>query len=82
MKVPSKAEIERARQWREALGLSVDQLADLTGWCRASIFRFEAGVSFTAGGKQRIGARAWHRWKLACSGLNALRQHRLGFDWT
>jgi len=76
----SRKELIKARQWREAQGLSVIQLSKLTGWTPAAIHRFENGVAYGADGKYKISERAWNRWKLACAGVEYI-VHNKGEYW-
>lgn len=70
---------EKAKRWRERTGLSHDQLAELVGYSRESIFLFEKGFVYdergrTARGKVRTRAtneRAFHRYRMACAGVHA-----------
>lgn len=81
-------EHEKARQWREARGLSLAELAELTGYGEGSIRWFEKGMTpplrRAKGGKphdRTISPWVWTRFKLACSGVD--RQLRSGktFEW-
>jgi transcriptional regulator with XRE-family HTH domain len=69
---------KQARAWRLRLGLSHEQLADLTGYSVPAIRQLEAGKRF--GGAEHS---EWviHRYRMACSG--AERQLRSGkeFAW-
>jgi hypothetical protein len=70
-------EASRAQLWRQAImGLSVKQLAQLTGYSVAAIRCFEAN-SNTAG--EPLGEAAWQRYRNACAGAVMGVQD---FDWT
>jgi transcriptional regulator with XRE-family HTH domain len=56
-------EPERARAWREALGLSRAQLAQLTGYSPEAVQAFERGVQSNG---SPAGTHAWRRYKAAC----------------
>ncbi len=60
-------EYERAKRWRNARGWTLDDLADLTGYSRSSIFWFERGVGPTG---KRIDEFAWHRYKRICHSID------------
>jgi transcriptional regulator with XRE-family HTH domain len=68
------------KAWREARGLSFEQLSDLTGYSVIAIRKFEAG---SRNARQGEGHSEWvlHRYKMACSGAD--RQLRSGkeFSW-
>lgn len=79
-------EPEKARRWRESLGLTMAQLAKLTGYSVSAICWFERGQTpprsyprQRAGKResQEIDPRVWTRWKRACHSV-ATRQK---FDW-
>ncbi len=81
-------EHERARQWREARGLTQQQLADLTGYSQSALSWFERGLTppdrlaKSGNAKDRsIDPFVWQRFRLICSGVD--RQLRSGkeFDW-
>lgn len=75
----SKSEFHKAREWRRKRGLSVAELADLTGYSAVSIYHFERGTGTRKG--HSIREWAWQRYKLACAAVDA--QLRLGrkFEW-
>ena len=68
------AEHEKARQWREALGLTRDQLSDLTGYSRAQIQLLEGGKTNQG---EDISDVVWLRYRLICAAVMA----GLEFDW-
>lgn len=67
-------EHERAKQWRQRLGLSRRALSDLTGFSPGSIQTFEAGRKHNG---DPIDADAFQRYKMACASVQA----GLSFDW-
>lgn len=69
-------EHERARQWRKAIGLTVAELSERTGFSVSSIQDFEAGARRPTGAK--LDPRAVLRYRLACAAINANAD---GFDW-
>lgn len=68
---------ERAKQWREKLGLSVDRLADVTGFSRSTIFDMESGFQRTTG--KPVEPRAFQRYRLTCAAINSGAE---SFDWS
>jgi len=77
-------EHERAKAWREKHGLSVDQLAELTGYGRRAIYWFEHGQSPPNGTRAKpakVAAWVWHRYKMICAGVDAQLQSGKEFDW-
>lgn len=67
-------EHERARQWREACGLTRGQLADLTGYSVRGIEQLESGKSTTG---TPIDPATMNRYRLVCAAVMA----GLDFDW-
>lgn len=83
-------EHQKAKQWREAHGLSPRDLAGLVGYSTASIFWFEAGQTppRTYKGKRtparkgrQIHPTVWLRYKAACAGIDAWLKDKRRFDW-
>lgn len=64
----------QARQWRETLGLSRQQLAALSGYSYRSIQQMELGQAASG---DPVDPAAWQRYKLICAAITA----RLDFDW-
>ena len=79
------SEHEKAKAWRERRGLSVRQLADLTGYSTISIFWFERGTTPERPGKTRykdIAEQVWHRYKMTCAAVEAqLKNNNRQFNW-
>lgn len=77
-------EHEKARAWREKRNLSVQELADLTGYSTVSIFWFERGTTPTRPGKVRykdIAEAVWQRYKTVCAGVDARLKFGKKFEW-
>lgn len=81
-------EAAKARRWREARGLSLDQLAGLTGYSVLSIRWMEKGVTpplrRAKGGNphdRSIAPWVFQRYRMACAGVD--RQLKTGkpFAW-
>lgn len=68
----------QAKQWRVKAGLSVDQLAEMTGFSAEAIWLFERGVRQNG---HELSAYSWQRYRMAC----AAAQHQLKtgkvFQW-
>lgn len=79
----------KAKAWRERLGLSYDELADLTGYSPLAIRYFEKGVTpeRTAkhiAGKQKSKPVRWYIWKryrMICAGVTAQLTSGKEFQW-
>lgn len=67
-------ENEKARQWREACGMTRGALAELSGYSIRQIVIFEAGRTNTG---EPIAPEAWQRYRLICAAIMA----GLDFDW-
>lgn len=76
---------ERARQWRENLGLTRDALAERIGYSREAVYWFERGETppGRAGKKkpQPVKAWVWLRYQRACQGLDAELKGGGPFTW-
>lgn len=72
----------RSRAWRERLGLTQAQLAELTGYSPKSIFWFEKGMTppLRNGNDREIREWVWQRWKMACSGAERKLKGE-SFNW-
>ncbi len=71
-------EFEKAKRWREKAGLTVEELAERTGYSKESIYLFEKGFTYN-GRTEKLGKiktkpldeRVWHRYRMACAGVRA-----------
>ena len=81
-------EHEKARQWRESRGLSLAELATLTGYSEVSLRWLEKGqtppLRLAKSGQEHdrtISPYVWHRFRMACAGVD--RQLKTGkeFRW-
>lgn len=80
----SRAEIERAQKWRDKSGLTMEQLAGLTGYSPSAICRFELGTVPTSQtmGEHPVTAKAWRRYKLICLAVDMLaKAEKKVEDW-
>jgi len=68
------SESAKAKAWRNRMGLTMDQLADLTGYSREAIFLAERGLNSK---RQPHAAHAWRRYKLACLAVRVLMQYKI-----
>ena len=67
-------EHDKARLWREAKELTLEQLSHLTGYSVSAIYWFERGVtppSRKASGDRTIADWVWQRYRAACAGVDA-----------
>lgn len=72
------SEGERAKAWRERLGLSRNALADALGFSPSQIQDYEEGARRGKKGADAvISDAAWKRYRLACAALAA----GLGVAW-
>ena len=72
-----------ARLWRERLGYTRDQLAELIGYAPETIFWFEKGTTPPgrgAKGNEPIKPWVWLRYQRACQGLDA-EVNGVKFKW-
>lgn len=87
-------EHSRAKGWREKTKLSVDDLAERSGYSREAIYLFEKGFTYNADGRsqksrrngeeiktKKIAKRAWHRYRMTCAGVAAELSRGKRFDW-
>lgn len=79
IRVKSTAAGEQARSWRETVKLTVQDLADLTGYSPAAIYLFERGGN--GSGDATISEWSWQRYRLCCGAI--AHQLRTGkeFAW-
>jgi hypothetical protein len=80
----SKAEIERAKAWRDKAGLTLVDLASLTGYSPSSICRFELGTvpASQTMGEHPVTPKAWRRYKMICLAVDMLvRAGKNVEDW-
>lgn len=66
------SEHQKAKHWREALGLSQPALAKALGYSKSQIYFMERGTDHL--GKPHSPA-VWRRYKLACLGLRTMRAY-------
>lgn len=69
---------EKARRWRKERGLSVKQLAELSGWTPEAIYLFERGITHKG---EPVNEWVWLRWKMVCAGIDAQLRSGVKFDW-
>lgn len=82
------AEHDKARQWREARGLSLAELAELTGYGEGSIRWMEKGLTpplrrAKSGNEhdRTISPWVWTRYKRACASVDHQLRTGREFDW-
>lgn len=81
-------EAARAKAWRESHGLTVERLAELTGYSTVTIFWFEKGCTppmrrhKSGRAKDRsISDWVWHRYRLTCAAVDQQLQTGKTFAW-
>lgn len=67
----------KVRAWRERVGLTVEALADASGYSQAAIYQFERGVN---GYGDQHSEWAWQRYRLVCAAIT--HQMRTGKEFT
>ena len=77
-------EHERARAWMDSRKISVDQLAEMTGYGKRSIYwmlRGQSPPNATRAKPAPVADWVWQRFEMACAGADAqLKTGRL-FKW-
>ena len=81
-------EHEKARQWRERLGLSKQDLADLSGFSYEAIHLFERGTTPSRTWKNRpprepqaVNPYVWLRYKRVCQAVDLELRTKEPFQW-
>ena len=77
-------EYERARAWMNKRGLTADQLAELTGYGRRSLYWMERGQSppnATRAKPVKVASWIWHRYRMICAGVEAQLKTGKKFEW-
>ncbi len=69
---------EQARSWRLKRKLSIEQLAELTGYSVPAIYSFERG---SRGASETHSEWTMHRYKMACSGAERQIKSGRAFEW-
>ena len=73
----------KAKAWREKRGLTVDRLAELTGYGVRSVYWFELGLSppIPPHRAAKVKPWLWQRYKNICAGVEAQLKSGREFDW-
>jgi hypothetical protein len=69
---------EQAKAWRLKVGLTVPQLAELSGFAENTIWLFERGVREN---RVKISEWSWQRYQMACAGVEAQIRSGRKFEW-
>ena len=72
------AEGTRAREWRMRVGMSMQDLSDLTGYAVRAIYAFEKGANGAAG---KHSEWSWQRYKMACAAAEHQKKTGRVFSW-
>jgi len=67
----------KAKKWRLARGLTLDELAHLSGYSKSALSWFERGLS--SSGKGPVDPYAWHRYRRICAAIEFDRNET--FQW-
>ncbi|MDE2100308.1 MAG: helix-turn-helix transcriptional regulator [Patescibacteria group bacterium] len=77
-------EFEKAKAWRKKRGLSVNKLAELTGYGPRAVYWLELGLS-APNSTHRTPASVkpwiWKRYRMMCAGVEAQFNTGRVFDW-
>lgn len=70
----TKAELERAKLWRDKTGLTLLELGELTGYSASNICRFEGGIvpASQTMAEHPVNPKAWRRYKMVCLAVDML----------
>ena len=83
MDATNLTEPQLAQAWRRRMGLTLDELAKLTGYSRSAIHLFERGRN--ADDKPHA-PYAWRRYKLVCLAVRTMRHYKIDtvdqWSWT
>jgi len=71
---------ERAKAWRLKMGLSLDQLSEMSGYSVPAIYKFEAGARNKKAGDKHS-EWTWQRYRMACAGVAQQIKSGRGFDF-
>ena len=81
-------EHEKAKAWREKAGLTLAQLAELTGYSPVTLRWFEKGMTppqrLAKSGLSQdrtIAEWVWRRYRMACAGVDRLLRTGKEFNW-
>ena len=76
-------EHDRAKEWRLKRNLSVNDLAELTGYGPRAIHWLEKGLTPPNGSAaaRPVKPWVWQRWKMMCAGAEAQLRSGKRFDW-
>lgn len=78
-------EIARAKEWRRARNLTLDQLSELTGYSVSAIWWFERGQSPPAKGSatpRKVNEFSWQRYKMLCELIDRRMHSHSEWDWS
>jgi hypothetical protein len=80
---------QKATEWRKAQNLSLDQLADLTGYSKVTLYWYFRGLTPPrtkkhVAGRQKskpIGEAEWTRFRNICAGVEYQLKNGRMFEW-
>ena len=68
---------KQAKAWREKVGLTVADLADMSGYSPEAIYTFERGSRYDG----KHSEWAWHRYRMACAAVEQQVKTGRAFEW-
>jgi hypothetical protein len=68
----------QAKEWRLARGLSIANLAELSGYSVEALYIFERGQNPDG---SKIADWVWQRYKMCCAGIDAQIRSGIDFKW-
>ena len=77
-------DFQKAKAWREKRGLSVQQLAEMTGYGSRAIYWLELGLSPPNAHRKKpapVAPWIWQRYRMMCSGAEAQLKTGKEFNW-
>lgn len=85
-KPASKPEHERAKEWRQRHGWTLEDLSKLTGYSSSALLWFERGLSAPNTHRGEATARptnvfAWQRYRLVCAAVDHQFRTKREFAW-
>lgn len=75
---------EKAQAWRKRRGLTVEKLAELTGYGPRAVMWLEQGLSPPNASRAKAAPVAewvWQRYRMMCAGVEAQLKTSKKFDW-
>lgn len=76
-------EHQKAKAWRTRHMLTPEQLGQMIGYSKETVWAMERGEAPSSRGrpKRKIDAQVWRRYKCACAAADAWLKLKYQFDW-